>query len=75
MINIDLKYIVGKKFTTQISTTEFTCIGVGTPPDSGFPYVVGLDFNSVNNRTKITTFKFKDVDFKGDITDPSPTLP
>jgi hypothetical protein len=68
MINIfnDAK-LSGVKFNVTNDTREWTCIGVGTPPDAGRPYVVGLCFDAPDNRTVIDSFPFAKVKFLGNI--------
>lgn len=69
MINIfDNAKLNGLKFNTTNDTThEWTCIGVGTPPDAGRPYVVGLCFDAPDNRTIIDSFPFAKVKFLGNV--------
>jgi hypothetical protein len=68
MINIfDTTKLNGMKFNVTQDTQEWTCIGVGTPPDAGRPYIVGLCFNAPDNRTQIDTFPFAKVRFLGNI--------
>lgn len=59
----------GTKFFADADTSlaEWECIGIGTPPDSGRPYVVGKRFDSANNRTMIDTFSLHKVAFIGKI--------
>lgn len=66
MLNVDITALKGQKFFKNgDQSTEYTCIGVGQNPQSGALYVVGLIFDSANNRTEIKTELFKDVRFMG----------
>ena len=69
MINIfDTAKLNGLKFNTiNDGAHEWTCIGVGTPPDAGRPYVVGLCFDAPDNRTLIDSFPFGKVKFLGNV--------
>ena len=57
----------GIKFNVTQDTREWFCIGVGTPPDAGRPYIVGLCFEAPDNRTQIESFPFSKVKFIGNI--------
>ena len=68
MINIfDTTKLNGLKFNITQDTRVWTCIGVGTPPDAGRPYVVGLCFDALDNRTLIDSFPFSKVKFLDNI--------
>jgi len=70
MINIfDTTKLNGLKFNVknESSPQEWTCIGVGTPPDAGRPYVVGMIYDSIDNHTQIDSFPFSKVKFLGNI--------
>lgn len=73
MLNITIKTLEGQLFTTQLdpNQTEWTCVGYGQDPKAGVCYIVGTTFDSVNNRSRLNTFLFKDVSFKGQVTPPS----
>lgn len=62
MMYIKEQTIVGQTFTALDPNTEYSCIGYCC--NDTF-LVIGLYFDSVNNRTTIKTFKFSDVKFKG----------
>ena len=69
MLDIDAKLIRGQHFysTTSTNTTQYICIGVGQNPASGVDYIVGMEFDSTNNRTLIHTHLLKNVTFKGNL--------
>jgi len=63
---IDPKYIIGKDFyPANDPSIPYECIGYG---DGGTMLVVGMYFDSVNNRTQFKTFKLTDVKFLGKLT-------
>jgi hypothetical protein len=67
MITIfDTTKLNGAKFNTT-DGVEWICIGIGTPPDAGRPYVVGKRFESADNRTVVDTFPLSKVKFFGQI--------
>ncbi len=61
---IDPKYIVGKKFTHTDPATEYECAGYA---DNGTLLVIGIVFDSTNNRSSLRTFKLTDVKFFGKV--------
>jgi hypothetical protein len=63
-LNIDSSAIVGKTFTVNDPTLEYTCIGYAA--NETF-LVVGSRFDSVNNRSTVHTFKVSEVKFQGAI--------
>ncbi len=56
--------IVGKTFYGNDPKCEYTCIGYA---DNGTLLIIGAYFDSVNNRSKLKTFKLTDVTFKGQV--------
>ena len=63
---IDPKAIIGKKFThTNDPTREYECVGYA---EAGTLLVIGVEFDSVNNRSNFKTFKLTDVNFFGKVT-------
>lgn len=69
MLSIADQLIRGQHFYSSSNTnnTEYTCIGFGQNPASGVDYVIGMDFDSTNNRTIISTHLLKNVTFKGNL--------
>jgi hypothetical protein len=65
---LDPKYIVGRKFTALDPNVEYTCIGYD---NNGTSILFGVQFNSIDNRSKVRSFKVADVTFKGDLTTPT----
>lgn len=63
---IDPKSISGKTFTSSsgVANVEYTCIGYGQ--NETF-LIIGSYYDSVNNRSTVKTFKFGDVQFKGNL--------
>ena len=65
--------IIGAEFeSTDIKNpatlnNTYTCIGYGQNPDAGANYIVGSLYDSVNNRTLISTHLIATVRFKGKI--------
>lgn len=57
--------IKGQQFTVNDPNITYTALDVYLPPDSGYPFVVGLSWDQASNRTKFYTFKLKDVTFVG----------
>lgn len=66
-LHINSKAIEGKPFTIAGDPNEYTCVGFAA--NDTF-LIVGTTFDSVNNRSVVGTFKFKDVKFKGELTVP-----
>ena len=61
MIHIN-EMIEGQTFIKTGDTTEWTCIGYAS--NETF-LIVGSNWDQVNNRTTIATFKLKEITFKG----------
>jgi hypothetical protein len=65
MININTTSLYGKQFTSgTLDATRYTCIGMAQ--NETF-LIVGVYFDSINNRSQVKTFKIQDVTFVGDI--------
>lgn len=64
MLNINTETLFGKSFSTHTDPSEYSCIGMAQ--NETF-LVVGVAFDSVNNRSTIRTFKIQDVIFKADV--------
>jgi len=75
MLQVDLKYFIGKQYYKSDPNLTYVCVGVGQSPDTGANYVVGaLVENSANpqsaspTQSSVRTDLLKDVTFIGDIT-------
>jgi hypothetical protein len=66
MLNIRIETLEGKPYISTLdqTSTEWICIGYGQDPKSGVNYVVGTQWDQVNNRSHIATHLLKDVTFK-----------
>ena len=65
MINIDITSLIGKKFyRTTDPNIDYVCLGAA---QNDTFLVVGVDFDTTNNRSTLKTFKFQEVIFKNDI--------
>ena len=65
MLNINPKFIEGRRFYKNDPAIEYVCVGQGTGEVS---FVVGSRYDAVKDETKIDTFKLREVTFIGDIT-------
>jgi hypothetical protein len=68
MFHIPIELIENQLFQTPSSPgpiVDYTCVGYGQNPDKGTPWVVGMQFDSANNRTVLSTHLLKDVKFIG----------
>lgn len=64
MINIDTTTLINATYAITNNPNDFfTCIGYGQHPTTGVNYIVGLKFDSVNNRNSYPTHLLKDVVF------------
>jgi hypothetical protein len=64
MLSINETAIVGATFQVLDPNITYTCIGYGQDPTTGANYVVGVQYDSVNNRSIVRTFLFKDANLK-----------
>lgn len=64
MIHINESAIIGQKFNSLDPAIEYTCIGYA---QNDTFVIVGAQFDSVNNRTTLRTFKMSDVKFMGQL--------
>lgn len=65
MILINESAIIGKTFTIAADpTAEYTCIGVA---DNNTFLLVGTRFDSINNRSILSTIKLSEARFKGEL--------
>lgn len=64
MLHIDTTQLVNATYAVTSNPSEtFTCIGYGQHPTTGVNYVVGVKYDSVNNRNSYPTHLLKDVVF------------
>jgi hypothetical protein len=70
MLNINPHSIIGQSFTVNDPNISYLCIGYGQDPTSAANYVVGECWDQPSNRTKISTFLFKQVTFVGQLPKP-----
>lgn len=62
---IDPKSIIGKKFTPNTDpSSDCECVGYA---DNGTLLIIGVAFDSINNRSSLKTFKLIDVKFHGKV--------
>ncbi len=64
---LKINHIEGKTFYKSDKTILYTCVGYGIN-SAGAVFVVGSLYDAVADETKIVTWLFKDVTFKGDVT-------
>lgn len=63
---IDPKAVIGKKFSpTNDPTKDYEAVGYS---DSGTLLILGAEFDPVNNRSRIKTFKLTEISFFGKVT-------
>ena len=62
MIHLSAKAIEGKSFTALDPKIQYVCIGYG---ETGTSLIFGATWDSVNNRSKIQSFKVSEVTFIG----------
>ena len=66
---LDPKYFVGKTFTVRDPAIEYTAVGYD---NNGTSIIFGVNYDSVNNRSTLKSFKVTEVTFKGNLTVPTP---
>ena len=65
MIHINDSSIIGQTFNAFDPTIDYTCIGYG---QNDTLIIIGTNFDTVNNRSSVKSFKLSEVKFKGQLT-------
>ena len=69
MLHLADKNIIGTPFE-DTSGKVYTCLGYGVSPGTSAVFFVGMEFDTPNNRTLISTHLAKNIKFIGKIPNP-----